>query len=118
MVPFPASGIYYPGIDDVSADAFIVSVPGDVAGYDLESPDAIHSRVNAFSMVSNQGDLIGGTTPGSGPIMWEIVGQVSSTTEWGVRYFMLDGRLVSVSDGEANPDAIEVVAMFEPPAGS
>jgi hypothetical protein len=43
---------------------------------------------------------------------------VSSTTEWGVRYFMADGRLVTVAEGESNPDAIEVVAMFVPPAGS
>jgi len=118
MVPFPTSGIYYPGIADVSADAFIVRVSGDVEGYDIDGPGADSSNIGAFSVASDQGDLIGDRTHAKGAITWETIGHVSSTSEWGVRYFMLDGRLVSVADGESNPDAIEVVAMFEPPSGN
>ncbi|WP_291379944.1 hypothetical protein [Demequina sp.] len=118
MVPFPPSGIYYPGIDDVAADAFIVTINGGLDGYDLEGPNADREFIGAFSMVSDQGDLVGERSNAIGPIMWENIGHVSSTTEWGVRYYLVDGRLVSVGDGEANPNAVEVVAMFEPPAGS
>lgn len=118
MVPFPPSGIYYPGIDDVAADAFIVSIHGGLKGYDLDGPNAAHEGIGAFSMVSDQGDLVGERSNAHGPLMWENIGHISSTTEWGVRYFMLDGRLVSVDEGRSNPDAVEVVAMFDPQGAS
>ncbi len=113
MVAFPTWGASNPGIGDVPADAFIVSINGDAEGYDLDDPDRA-SALRAFSLASDHSDLVGDGHDVTGTIMWESIGHVSSTNEWGVRYFMLDGRLVSVADGESNPNAIEVVAMFEP----
>jgi hypothetical protein len=43
MVPFPGGGLYYPGIPDVPADAFIVSVSGTVDGYDIDGPSCRRS---------------------------------------------------------------------------
>jgi hypothetical protein len=114
MVRFPPSGIYYPGIDDVAADAFIVTINGELEGYDLDGPNAKHEFIGALSLASNQGDLVGERSNAIGPIMWENIGHVSSTNEWGVRYFLVDGRLVSVAEGRSNPDAVEVIAMYAP----
>lgn len=129
MVPFPPSGIYYPGIADVPADAFIVSVNGDANGYDIDAPGAQRGSIGAFSMVSgpDQGDLVGDrsnyrfeyTADGqNASITWDVVGYVSSTTEWGVHYFMVDGRLVTEVEGRSDPAAIEVTAMFDPVGGN
>jgi hypothetical protein len=114
MIPFPGGGIWYPGIADVPSDAFILLLNGDRDGYDIEAPGAVRSSIGAISAASDQGDLIGNRTSASGPIWWDVVGYVSSTTEWGVHYFMLDGKLVSEEEGMSNPAAIEVTAMFDP----
>ena len=114
MVPFPASGIWYPGIADVPSDAFIVSLNGDPDGYDLDAPGANPGLIGAFSVASDQGDLLGDRTSATGPITWDVVGYVSSTTQWGVHYFMVDGKLVTEEEGRSNPRAIAVLAMFDP----
>jgi hypothetical protein len=114
MIPFPGGGIWYPGIADVPSDAFIVLLNGDPNGYDIDAPGASYPSIGAISVASDQGDLIGDRTLANGPIMWDVVGYVSSTTQWGVHYFMLDGKLVSEDEGRSNTAAIEVTAMFDP----
>ena len=46
--------------------------------------------------------------------MWEVFGYVSSSNTWGVRYYLVDGWLVSVEDGKNNPDATLVIATHTP----
>lgn len=127
MVPFPGGGIWYPGIADVPADAFIVSLNGDPHGYDIDAPGAVHTSIGAFSLASDQGDLIGDRSPyafeytadgQNASITWDVVGYVSSTTQWGVHYFLVDGKLVTEVEGRSNPAAIEVTAMFDPQSAS
>ncbi|MCJ7826621.1 MAG: hypothetical protein MUP36_00035 [Demequinaceae bacterium] len=125
MVPFPASGIYYPGISDVPSDAIIVALHGDADGYDLDGPGGDYQDIGVFPVWSDQGDLVGDrsfydfqyTDDGqNASIMWDVVGYVSSDSRWGIHYFIVNGKIVTEVEGRANPDAIEVTAMFDPAA--
>jgi len=124
MVPFPASGIWYPGIPDVPSDAVIVSVDGDASGYDLDAPGSENALISAFPAWTNMYNFGGDNRGPYGSHMgartyeasaeWDVVGTVSSTTPWGIHYFLLDGNAVTDAEGRSNPAAIEVTAMFDP----
>lgn len=125
MVPFPASGIYYPGISDVPSDAIIVALHGDADGYDLDAPGADYQDIGAFPVWSDQGDLVGDRSKAffqftddgqNASIMWDVVGYVSSDSLWGIHYFIVNGKVVTEVEGRSRADAIEVTAMFDPAA--
>ncbi|MCJ7826668.1 MAG: hypothetical protein MUP36_00280, partial [Demequinaceae bacterium] len=132
MIPFPASGIWYPGIADVPSDAVIVALHGDARGYDIDAPGADHEDIGAFPAWTHFGDdALGGDLAGdrssqhifeytadgqNATITWDVIGYVSSTTPWGIHYFLVDGNIVTEVEGRANPDAVEVTAMYEPAA--
>jgi hypothetical protein len=97
----------------------------EVAGRDVEldAPGGSPSNIGAFALTTDLGDLVGNRTPyrfeytadgQNASITWDVFGYVSSTTQWGVRYYLVDGRLVTELEGRANPDAIEVTATFDP----
>ncbi len=128
MVPFPASGIWYPGIPDVPSDAVIVSVTGDATGYNFDAPGSEDLRISAWPAWTDMYDF-GGDSGGpygshmevrtaQASVGWDVIGQVSSTTKWGIHYFLVDGNVVTEVEGRSNPDAIEVTAMFDPQNGS
>lgn len=118
MVPFPGGGLWYPGIPDVPADAFIVMVGGDGDGYDADAPGS-QAYVGAISLAApEQGDLIGTRTNASGPISWDTFGRVSDDTAWGVHYYLVDGVLVTEEEGMDNPAAVRVTATYTPGSAS
>lgn len=128
MIPFPGSGLWYPGIPDVPSDAVVVALHGNSDRYDLAA-QGMESDIGAFPgwTVPDDGaiggDLIGDRSAASfdytpdgqnATITWDVIGDVSSTTRWGIHYFMLNGDIVTEVEGRSNPDAIEVTAMFDP----
>ncbi len=127
MIPFPASGIWYPGIPDVPADAMIVAVSGDTQGYDLEAPDAPLAGIQACPAWTDMYDMVGNRDAydfqyaadgQNASINWDVIGDVTDHTRWGIHYFLLDGNVVTEVEGRANPDAIEVTAWFDPAAAT
>lgn len=122
-IPFPASGIWYPGIPDVPADALIIAVPGDAEGYDLEAPDAPLAGIQALPAWTDLYDMVGNRDAGAPQraaagldalTNWDVIGEVTDHTRWGVHYFMLDGNIVTEAEGRANPNAFEVTAWYDP----
>lgn len=104
MIPFPATGFTYRGIPDIPSDAIIVSLNGDADGYDLTAPD---------SGLTNRDVWPGSTAQdiGNGH-MFDVIGEVTSHSQWGIRFYMLHGIMVSVEEGRSRSDAIEVTATI------
>jgi hypothetical protein len=47
-------------------------------------------------------------------IAWDVIGDVTDHTSWGIHYYLVDGELVKEVDGRAAPNAVEVTAWFDP----
>ncbi len=128
--PFPASGTWYPGIQNVPSDAVLVSVDGDVGGFDLVVPHTNIRQVWASSARTNEGmpggldnadsqwhaDLQAGDAGQKATMQWDVIGDVTDRSRWGIHYFLVNGEVVTEVEGRANPDAIEVTAWFDPAA--
>lgn len=124
MIPFPNSGISYPGIPDVPSDAVIVLLNGDARGYDYDAPGSEDAQISAGPAWTDKANFGGDSWGAYGSHMnrlnsraavsWDVIGQVSSTTKWGIHYFLVDGNVVTEEEGRSNPAAIEVTAMFDP----
>jgi hypothetical protein len=104
VIPFPSSGIWYPGIPDVPSDAIIVSLNGDADGYDLTAPGSglLNGNVWPASTAQDIGDAN----------MFDVIGDVTSSSLWGIRFYLVHGSMVSVEAGRSSADAIEVTAMI------
>ncbi len=107
MIPFPASGLWYPGIPDVPSDAILVTVQGDANGYDLTASDSRESDLQLFP--AWDGESLDADHPWE---MYDVLGEVTSTSRWGIRLYLVDGNVVTLAEGQANARAVEVIAWI------
>ena len=47
-------------------------------------------------------------------IAWDVIGDATDHTRWGIHYYLVDGEVVKEVDGRAAPNAVEVTAWFDP----
>lgn len=126
-LPFPASGTWYPGVQEVPSDAVLVSVDGDVGGFDLVAPHTNIRQIWASSVRTNEGMPGGldnadsqwhadiqGDAGQKATMQWDVIGDVTDHTQWGIHYYLVDGDIVTEGAGRTRADAIEVTAMFDP----
>ena len=110
MIPFAIGGVDPPNAPDVPSDAILLFIHGGSDGYDLTSPGAMRGNFGVFDADASMGDTAVST--------FDVIGNVTSTTPWGVHFYLVDDHLVTVPEGRANPNAVEVTAMFGSDGGS
>jgi len=109
-IPAVMGGVDPGDLPDVPSDAILLFVHGGSDGYDLSAPGAMSGNFGGMDADGSMGDTV---VP-----KFEVIGDVTSTTRWGVHFYLVDDHLVTVVDGRANPYAVEVTAMISTPGSS
>ncbi len=107
MIPNPPSGYWYPGIPDVPADAYLVSIHGDASGFAVDDADLEWELQLADAREGENKEY---------RLWFTTLGEVSSETRWAVVVYYVDGVPVTVQEGFSNPEAVQVTAWFDPDA--
>jgi hypothetical protein len=105
-IPYPPAGMTPPDNPEVPSDAILVWIHGGPNGYDLTAPGAMEGYFEVLDADLSQGDAAVPT--------FDVIGDVTSTTSWGIHFYLVDDHLVTLEVGRSRADAVEVTAMFDP----